>query len=110
MVKIAGHEVTTVSESDVHTQDGWQLQRRRGEVMEALDASIRHLLSLEAPLNAWAAHSAQAEAALVSAAGMSLPKPPKPLLLTAGTCAETITLQWQGVSLSAAPFTLLLLC
>ena len=39
--------------------------------MEALDASIRHLLSLEAPLNAWAAHSAQAEASLVSAAGRS---------------------------------------
>ena len=37
--------------------------------MEALDDSIRHLLSLEAPLNAWAAHSAQAAAALVSAAG-----------------------------------------
>ena len=40
--------------------------------MEALDASIRHLLSLEAPLNAWAAHSAQAEAALISAAGESV--------------------------------------
>ena len=38
-------------------------------MVEALDASIRHLLSLEVPLNAWAAHSAHAEAALVSAAG-----------------------------------------
>ena len=56
-------------------QEGWQLQRRRGEVMEALDASIRHLLSLEAPLNAWAAHSAQAEAALISAAGRSCVDP-----------------------------------
>lgn len=40
--------------------------------MEALDASIRHLLSLEAPLSAWAAHSAQAQAALISAAGQSV--------------------------------------
>ena len=48
---------------------GWQLQRRRRELLEALDQSIRHLLSLEEPLGSWAAHSAQAEAALAAAAG-----------------------------------------
>ena len=64
-----------IAESDgiVHEQEGWQLQRRRAEVMEALDASIRHLLSLEAPLTAWTAHSGQAEASLISAAGKSFP-------------------------------------
>ena len=50
-------------------QAAWQLQRRRRELLEALDASIRHLLSLEEPLNSWAAHSAQAEAAMALAAG-----------------------------------------
>ena len=50
-------------------QKGWQLQRRRREVLEALDQSVRHLLSLEEPLGSWEAHSAQAEAALVSAGG-----------------------------------------
>lgn len=49
--------------------EGWQLQRRRRELLEALDQSIRHLLSLEEPLASWAAHSAQAEAALAAAAG-----------------------------------------
>ena len=62
--------VYALSNGVLYEQEGWQLQRRRGELMDALDASIRHLLSLEAPLTAWAAHSAQAEAALISAAGM----------------------------------------
>ena len=48
---------------------GWQLQRRRREVLEALDQSVRLLLSLEEPLGSWETHSAQAEAALVSAGG-----------------------------------------
>ena len=48
---------------------GWQLQRRRSEVLEALDQSVRLLLSLEEPLGSWETHSAQAEAALASAGG-----------------------------------------
>jgi hypothetical protein len=50
-------------------KEGWQLQRRRQELLDALNQSIRHLLSLEEPLASWAAHSAQAEAALAAAAG-----------------------------------------
>ena len=53
---------------------GWQLQRRRRELREALDQSIRHLLSLEESLGSWAAHSAQAEAALAAAAGALYPR------------------------------------
>ena len=48
---------------------GWQLQRQRREVLEALDQAVRVLLGLEEPLGSWETHSAQAEAALVSAGG-----------------------------------------
>ena len=65
--------------------------------MEALDGSIRHLLSLEAPLNAWAAHSAQAEEALISAAGKTSPWLPARKVRWRKISTVTRTLWWHAL-------------